>query len=180
MFFEAQWHFGVWSTLETQYPVDVLDRFRRTSNTSEHAESLWVTARYFHSQMQEELARCPQDNLAGLLPYITDFVEFYRKKIGKAREATFEVSNVGVFTQEQQSSEWSLNNMTFTQGALPAGPAFAVNCASVQGGPLTITITWQHSVVDEAIIDAVAQGFAELPILLDGRAPSTIDEIRLH
>ena len=154
------------SALETHYPVDVLDRFRRASNSSEEAENLWITARYFHSQMQEELARCPRDNLAGLLPYVTDFIDFYQKKIGKAREATFEISNVGVFTQEPQPSEWTLNNMTFTQGALPAGPAFAVNCATIQGGPLTVTITWQHSVVDEVIIDAVARSFADLPDLL--------------
>ena len=154
------------SALETHYPVDILDRFRGASNTSERTKSLWITARYFHAQLQEELTRCPRDNLAGLLPYVTDFIEFYRKKFGKAREATFEVSNVGVFTQEPQPNEWALKNMTFTQSALPVGPAFAVNCASVKGGPLTITITWQHSVIDEVIVDAVAQGFADLPDLL--------------
>ena len=154
------------SALETHYPIDILDRFRRASNTSERTESLWFTARYFNAQMQEEFAKCPRDNIAGLLPYVTDFVEFYRKKFGKAREATFEVSNVGVFAQESQAGEWTLSNMTFTQGALPAGPAFAVNCASVKGGPLTIAITWQHSVVDEVIIVAVAQGFADLPDLV--------------
>jgi hypothetical protein len=156
------------SSFETSYPADFLDSIRKASNATERVESLWNTAGYFHAQMQDELARCPRDNLVGLLPYVFDHVKYYQKKIGKAREATWELSNLGVFrtTQVSLPGSWRLENMTFTQGAQPVGPAFAVNCVSVQGGPLTIAITWQDSVVHEDIIDALAHDFTDLPRLL--------------
>ncbi|MCJ1416508.1 hypothetical protein MMC32_002846 [Xylographa parallela] len=156
------------SSFETSYPADFLDSIRKASNLAERVESLWEAAGYFHTRMQDEIARCPRDNLVGLLPYVSDHVKYYQKKIGKAREATFELSNLGVFKKNQESStgNWVLKNMTFTQGAQPVGPAFAVNCVSVQGGPLTIALTWQDSVVNEDIIDALAHGLEDLPCLL--------------
>ncbi|MCJ1248974.1 hypothetical protein MMC30_006195 [Trapelia coarctata] len=161
------------SSFETSYQANFLNRIRKASNAKERVESLWNTAGYFHAQMQDELARCPLDNLVGLLPYVFDHIKYYQKKIGKAREATWELSNLGVFrtTQESLPGSWRLENMTFTQGAQPVGPAFAVNCVSVQGGPLTIAITWQDSVVHEDIIDALAHDFADLPRLLQHARP---------
>ncbi|MCJ1380262.1 hypothetical protein MMC17_003365 [Xylographa soralifera] len=161
------------STFQTSYPADFLDRFRKASNAVERVENLWNTAGYFHAQMQDELARCPRDNLVGLLPYVSDHVKFYQKKIGKAREATWELSNLGVFKKTPKSllGNWILEEMTFTQGAQPVGPAFTVNCVSVQGGPLTIAITWQDSVVHEDIIDTLAHGFVDLPRLLKHECP---------
>ncbi|MCJ1387584.1 hypothetical protein MMC18_000427 [Xylographa bjoerkii] len=156
------------SSFATTYPAHILDRIRKASDPAKRVESLWNTAGYFHAQMQDELARCPHDNLVGLLPYVSDHVKYYQKKIGRAREATWELSNLGVFRQTQDSlpGRWRLEVMTFTQGAQPVGSAFAVNCVSVQGGPLTIAITWQDSVVHEDIIDALAHGFTDLPCLL--------------
>lgn len=154
------------SGFETSYEADLLNRIRKSSNDMERRESLWQTASYFHSQMQDELARCPRDNVVGLLPYVSDHINFYRKKIGRAREATWEVSNVGVVKTSQVPRSWKLEGMTFTQGAAPVGPAFAVNCASVKGGPLTLAISWQDSIIGEDIIDAVNKSFGELANLL--------------
>ncbi|KAL8651126.1 MAG: hypothetical protein Q9226_004845 [Calogaya cf. arnoldii] len=153
---------------ETIYPADILDRLRKVSNTIERRDSLWATASYFHTQLQSELAKCPKDNLVGLLPYVIDHVDFYKKKFGKAREATWELSNLGVFKPlpGTSSNTWKLNSMTFTQGAQPLGSALTVNGVSVQDKPLTLAITWQDRVIDERIIDAVAHGFADLSHLL--------------
>ena len=155
--------------LLTSYEGDLLRRVRNASTATGLVESLWDTALFFHSQLQAELAKCPRDNLVGLLPYVVDHVEFYRKKFGKGREATWEVSNLGVFktAPDPLPEKSTLESMTFTQGAQPLGAAFSVNCVSIQGGPLTIAFTWQDSVVDEDIIDALAQGFEDLPGLLE-------------
>ncbi|MCJ1397463.1 hypothetical protein MMC11_000656 [Xylographa trunciseda] len=161
------------SAFETNYSADFLDGIKKNSNPAERVKSFWKTAGYFHAQMQDELARCPRDNLVGLLPYVSDHVKYYQKKIGRAREATWELSNLGVFktTQGMEPGNWRLEDMTFTQGAQPVGSAFAVNCVSVQGGPLTIAITWQDSVVHEDVIDTLAHGFADLPRLLQHECP---------
>lgn len=157
---------------ETPYPVDILDNIRESSSAAERLESLWATAIYFHKQMHSELAKCPKDNLVGLLPYVIDSVAFYRKKFGKAREATFELSNLGVFkpTPGLPSKTWTLDSMTFTQGAQPLGTAFTVNCVSVQDKSITLAITWQDRIVNEDVIDAVARGFTELPDFLQQNA----------
>ncbi|KAL8820004.1 MAG: hypothetical protein Q9223_001675 [Gallowayella weberi] len=162
------------TAFETDYPAEMLDRIRETSNATEHINNLWTAAAYFYAQMQQELTKCPRDNLVGLLPYVLDYVKFYKKKIGRAREATFEVSNLGVFrtSPEPLPGNWTLEEMTFTQGAQPVGTAFTVNCVSVQGGPLTIAITWQDSVIDEEIVDAIVHEFADLPHLLQHEDPS--------
>ena len=157
------------TTIETTFTADNLNRIRKGSTPRERVALLWSTAAHFHAQMQDELARCPHDNVVGLLPYVSDHIEYYRKKIGKPREASFELSNLGVFSPSQDSllpGRWRLENMIFTQGAQPVGPAFSVNCASVAGGPLMLAITWQESVVDEAVVDAVGSGFANLLRLL--------------
>ncbi|MCJ1295505.1 hypothetical protein MMC34_007068 [Xylographa carneopallida] len=161
------------SSFETNYPADSLDSIRKASNITERVESLWSTATCFHAQMQDELARCPRDNPVGLLPYVSDHVKYYQKKFGKAREATWELSNLGVFKKIPDSlpGVWTLEGMTFTQGAQPVGPAFTVNCASVQDGPLTMAITWQDSVVHQEIIDALAHGFTDLPYFLETKGP---------
>ena len=156
------------SSLVTSYVDDFLDCFRKHSNVRERVENFWNAATYFHAQMQDELERCPRDNLVGLLPYVVDYVKYYQKKIGKPREVTWELSNLGVFKTypELLSESWKLENMTFTQGAQPVASAFSVNCASVQDGPLTIAITWQESIVHEGIIDALAHDFTTLPLLV--------------
>ena len=152
------------SAFQTSYPTDVLDRIRKASSATERVESLWSTARFFHARLQEELVKCPYDNILGLLPYVSDYISFYQKKIGKEREATFEVSNLGVFKANVDSlpKGWRLEGITFTQGAQPIGAAFNVNCACLLNGPLTIAITWQDMVVQEDIVDAVSATFKGL------------------
>ncbi|KAL9586656.1 MAG: hypothetical protein Q9203_003780 [Teloschistes exilis] len=152
------------SSFQTSYSADVLDRMRKASLASDRAESLWKGAKYFHTQMRNELDKCAQDNVLGLLPYISNHVAYYEKKFGKPRETTFELSNLGVMKigGDVFPDAWSLDSMTFTQGAQPAGPAISVNCISVDGGALTIAITWQDSIIHESIINALATEYRTL------------------
>ncbi|KAL8780062.1 MAG: hypothetical protein Q9213_006652 [Squamulea squamosa] len=170
------------TAFETSYPADILDRLRKASNATDRVRSLWDTARYSHTHMHNELAKCPRDNLVGLLPYVSSHVEFYKKKIGKVREATFEVSNLGLWRPPLASlpKAWELDSMIFTQGAQPVGTAFTVNCVSVQDGSLSLAITWQDSIIQEDIVDAVAHGFSDLPYLLQSKNLSKAVETRLH
>jgi len=154
------------STLQTTYATKLLDRIRNAPNSTEHVEGFWDTAQFFHAQMQDEIARCPKDNLVGLLPYLLNHVQYYQKKFGRARETSWELSNVGVFKTTALPKGWKLERMIFSQGAQPVGAAFSINSVSVSGGPLNITITWQDSVVEERVIDALAQAFTELPQFL--------------
>ncbi|KAL8736799.1 MAG: hypothetical protein Q9166_000165 [cf. Caloplaca sp. 2 TL-2023] len=156
------------SGFEMIYASDFLDRIRKASNITQRAESLWDAAGSFHTDLQRELTKCPSDNLVGLLPYVPDYVKYYTKKFGKAREATWELSNLGVVRTSQDAipGSWRLASMSFTQGAQPLGAAFTINCVSVEDRPLNIAVTWQDSVVQEDMIEAVARTFTGLPSLL--------------
>ena len=124
-------------------------------------DNLWDLAARFNGQMCAELERCPQDNPNGLLPYVTDHIEFYRKKFGRPREKSWEISNLGVLKEETPPG-WKLEGIAFTQGAGPLGPAFSVNCVTA-GEMLTMAITWQESAIDEKlIVDALCRSLADL------------------
>lgn len=163
------------SGLLTEYSAESLTRLRRrkasSSTEKEAVENLWEAASYHYRNLQDELTKCPHDNLIGLLPYVADHVDYYRKKFHKPRETTWEVSNLGVFNIDHNQDlpppqGWRLQSMTFTQGAQPLGSAFSVNCVTVKGGPLTIALTWQESIVDENLIDTLAHAFIDLPSFL--------------
>lgn len=135
----------------------------KSTYSSTPTENLWHTARLVKTSLRDELSRCPKDNLLGLLRYLSNSTDYYRSKFGQARDVTFELSNLGVFDAGDGKGEWEMESMTFTQGAAPLGPAFAVNAATVRGGILTLSITWQDGVVGEDVVDAVARGLQELP-----------------
>ncbi|KAI9717967.1 MAG: hypothetical protein M1828_007059 [Chrysothrix sp. TS-e1954] len=144
------------STSTMRYPRETIDG--RSAN-----ERLWSVATKFQDHMRDELAQCPSNNPVGLLPYVIDTIEYYRKKFGKPREATWELSNIGAFNHDG-SAEWTPEYMTFTQGAAPTGSAFGVNCVSIDG-LLSMTISHQESVIDKAIVDAVAYSLSDLHIV---------------
>ena len=133
------------SAFSTDYPAALLARIRAASSSPSIPQKahlidlLWEISRTHHAQTQTELAQCPRDNVVGLLPYISDYLDFYKKKIGREREASFEVSNLGVFDagvegggaswgnekmdEGDRAPQWKLENLLFTQGAAPVGPA---------------------------------------------------------
>ncbi|KAG7133429.1 alcohol acetyltransferase FCK4 like protein [Verticillium longisporum] len=49
------------------------------------------------------------------------------------------------------------NNAWANLCGMVAGPALGFNCASVQGGPLIISITWQDGIVEENLVKHVAR-----------------------
>ena len=171
------------TAFETSYDSTLLARFRSgtaSTDSTTHREALWATASFFQAQLSAELAKNGRDTLAGLLPYVSDSVAFYRKKFGRPRETTFEVSNVGAVqmgigrvgsmgssgARKLEALGWEVQSLTFSQGAQPVGAAFSVNVASVPGGPLRLAVSWQEGVIEENIIDEVVRDFEKLSQLV--------------
>jgi len=149
------------SGLETAYDGSILRNIRSLyaeGTDSSIMRALWEVAKLHEVGLKSELARCPNNNLVGLLPYVTDYHEFYRKKLGRKREHTFEVSNLGVVgPRGNPTGQWALERAIFAQGAAVVGAALALNCASVLGGSLNITITWQEHIVDEELVEKLVE-----------------------
>lgn len=166
------------SVCMTTYNHDLLQEIRHPSKDQfpDINSHIWTAAHHFHATLQTELSQCPRDNAVGLLSYISNYRNFYLKKLNKPRETTFEVSNLGVFNPSftssndnnsksqptkasihEDNSSWSMDNITFTQGPQVVGAAFALNCASLVGGRMNLVFSWQEGVMDEEAMDALAR-----------------------
>lgn len=151
------------SALETEYSSNLLEELRGLDldkRPFDAAVSLWALAEKESARLQSHLTNCRVNNLVGLLPYVSDHHEFYRKKLGKKRELTFELSNIGVIKPGATSSDsWRIEKAIFTQGAAVVGPALNVNVASVLEGPMSMTFSWQNKIVEESVVITTMETF---------------------
>jgi len=135
---------------------------------------IWTTARAFSRILQDKVAQLPRDDILALTSWVTDWHEFFTSKFGKERGETFEVSNIGSLsiraaghqTQNHIDGEngseagerWHIDRAIFSQGAMPVGPAFALNVAGVEGKGVWVTVSWQEGAVEPVgLLDEVVQ-----------------------
>ncbi|KAM0249724.1 hypothetical protein ACHAP5_002592 [Fusarium lateritium] len=119
-----------------------------------------------------------EDNAIGLLRYVSSIRSWTLGKIGKKRDSSYEFSNVGVFdgsvkTDAPANEQVEVTKLTFGQPSHVGGCPICFNVASVKGGDLVYTVTWQPGALglgDEAaeerivegICDNVQQGFEDM------------------
>jgi Alcohol acetyltransferase len=96
----------------------------------------------------------PANQQVGLLNFVDNYAGFFKGKLGKEREYSFEVSNVGVFDPRDQSVDdgnlngrVKLDRILFSQGSNVISPGLVFCVASAKGGELGIGLTWQEDVV---------------------------------
>jgi hypothetical protein len=151
------------SMMETTYSTDLLTSLRNTvisKDMSLDGHPLFLEAAKESARLRDHIANCVNDNPLGLLPYVSDHRDFYRKKLGKNRETTFEVSNVGTIQpQPQIPGSWRIERAMFSQGAAVVGQGFSLNVASVQNGPTTIVFSWQRGIIEDGILRATVSDF---------------------
>ncbi|CAF3648959.1 unnamed protein product [Fusarium graminearum] len=150
----------------------------RSKVTGPLTKQEWASA----SQATKEFASAAvklNDNPIGLLRYVSSIREWTLGKIGKKRDSSYEFSNVGVFDGDAGSNiigkdKVKVTKMTFAQPGQVGGCPISFNVASVKGGDLVFTITWQlgalglgggeameDKIVDE-ICDNLKQGFNDI------------------
>jgi hypothetical protein len=87
----------------------------------------------------------------GLLQYLKAFRPWTTGLIGKERDMSFEISNIGAFSptlpDEDGGSDLSIEKIVFSQPAKASGSLLDFNPVSVKGSPLTMTVTWQLGVL---------------------------------
>ncbi|KAM5345641.1 hypothetical protein ACJ41O_011502 [Fusarium nematophilum] len=125
------------------------------------AEEQHITqmARSIGSDMAAKVKQFPHDGMATQLSRIQDLMSHCRCQGGRARQHTYELSNLGSSSDvvPPDDSNLALEKLVFTQCGMGAGPAIGFNCVSTRGGPLTISITWQEGVVEESLIERVSR-----------------------
>jgi hypothetical protein len=155
-------------THSSAYNSDVVSAIRDASHSGQVTDQVWGIARDFRKSLATEMARMPKDNAAGLLPYAGNIHSFFRSKLGKPREETFQISNVGTFKNQVGEGQWRIERIFFTQCGM-VGSAFSLNAASVVGGPLSITFTWQGDIDNEFMGNLIADVQYGLKCIADGR-----------
>jgi len=135
----------------------------RTKHTI--SEDTWIAARHT-SNLLSEKASTLADQPIGLLRYLRNFRPYLLDKLGKARNESYEISNLGNVSTvpdvsvDEKASRWQIERMLFSQPANAIGCAINFNFVSTTAGGLTLTITWQKDVLglddEEASMTIVA------------------------
>jgi hypothetical protein len=100
------------------------------------------------------LAKCAgtlHNQPIGLLQYLHNFRSWTLGQIGKQRESSYEISNLVVFDPVLRSAEKpkvSIEKTFFSQPGAAVGPCLNFNLVTTKGGPLAMTATWQHGILD--------------------------------
>ena len=111
----------------------------------------------------------PADEMVGLLHMIPDFLNYYRAKDGKKREATWEISNIGPINIKSNDdlnksvdgsdnvNGWKHLSAMFTNGAMVAGACVSCSIVSVEGESLTLALTYPENVISEELVEGLSQ-----------------------
>lgn len=119
----------------------------------------------------DRVASSPSDHHVAWLRYVSDYFAFYTRKVGKRREASFEVSNLGLVDgvtdggQMEDGHKVRCTRMTFSQSVNVVGPLWVFSVATVKGGDMTVALTWQEGLLRDEEVDRV---MAELQSELTG------------
>ncbi|CAG9944971.1 unnamed protein product [Clonostachys rosea f. rosea IK726] len=85
-----------------------------------------------------------KDQAIALLRYAPNIRQWMASKVGKPRDCSTELSNLGLIDADAAAgSNVVIKKMVFTQPGHVAGPPFTVNTVTLKGGSLMVTMTWQ-------------------------------------
>jgi hypothetical protein len=133
----------------------VLDRSQETPDwVINPSSNFWEAARKTSAGLKAASSTLHNQPI-GLLQYLKGFRTWTAGQIGKERDTSFEISNLGAFSPASQKEQVAVPDITiekvvFSQPAKAEGSLLDFNAVSLKGGPLAVTITWQRGVLDLA------------------------------
>ncbi|EIW55329.1 uncharacterized protein TRAVEDRAFT_23041 [Trametes versicolor FP-101664 SS1] len=130
----------------------------------------WEHAQAFSATLAREAPQSPA--LIGVLRRIfgQDYEGFFRGQLGKKREHSLEISNLGRVpppfaaqpaTRQENATEWKIRETVFAQANGALGAALKVNVTGTPEGGLGLTITWGVGAVDGELAEEFVMGLAE-------------------
>ncbi|EEQ32965.1 Alcohol acetyltransferase [Microsporum canis] len=122
----------------------------------------WDDARRSKQNLDRILALRGKNCITSMLKYVGDYKnELFLPKLGKEREKSFEVSNIGVYKPASPSSTTDdaekgprIDRMVFTQSSNVFGSAISTSVITGPDGCLVLGFSWQKGVVDAALVAA--------------------------
>ncbi len=125
------------------------------SDIDKGKERVWELARRNSKRINHEIGKRDTDLGIGNLRYIPDFRQNLKTKMGKKREDSFAVTNLGVFDGRlmtdrdpgERDGRASIEKMIFSQSCHVNGSALQFCIISVMDGEMTIGVSWQEGIV---------------------------------
>jgi hypothetical protein len=131
-----------------------------TSNILENFS--WHEARAVKSTITSAVAKSGTDNPIALLRYVSDMPKYFLEKLGKQRNPTTEISNVGVWRGKQEPGQkWRVGRMVFSQCPNLVSGAFAVSAVTGGDGNAVLNFCWCEGAVEEGLMGKVIEGVRE-------------------
>ncbi|KAM0343384.1 hypothetical protein ACHAPU_008564 [Fusarium lateritium] len=118
-------------------------------------DHIWEHARKMKTDLIQKTSTLPVNDDIQALKSIDDWPSLLRKKDGQPRTRSWEVSNVG--TLAPGDGKRSISRALFTNGVMVASDPMSISVVSVKNGTLTLGISWGDGVVDDEIIENLAQ-----------------------
>lgn len=145
------------STQSHYFSAPTLARLREDARDDE----IWELAAELRGSMKQHLGKVPADDIMSMLAWVGDWQKFWLAKVGKPRQDTWEVSNIGSMPGGQDASEetirgWRIHRCIMSQGASVAGAGIALSVAGIIGGDICIALSWQEGIVETGTVDGLA------------------------
>lgn len=120
----------------------------------------WASARAVRAAISRELDKNGRDSVVGLLRHVPDMHKFFLGKVGRERESSFELSNLGVYKAdsgegEREGEGWKIRRMVFSQCPNVAGAAFATSVVTGGDGCAVLGFSWCEGVVEGEVVERV-------------------------
>jgi hypothetical protein len=143
-----------------RFAADAVRQIRKQGGTESAENLVWDLTSSLSDEIKQKVVTLPNDDAIGLMAWVSDWNERWLKMVGKNRESTWEVSNVGAIDFEKDGA-WMVDRVVFSQSGHVAGAAFSVSVAGVKGADLTITLSWQESIISDELADGLEEDLRE-------------------
>ena len=119
----------------------------------------------------DPVAMSPANQDTILLRFLKDYSGWFKKRIGKRREASFELSNIGTVGGGMENGGTArFTRIIFSQSASVTGPPYVFSVATANGGDMAVTLAWQDGILeDEAARDILVALEGEVHTLANGK-----------
>ncbi|KAL1897865.1 hypothetical protein Sste5346_003717 [Sporothrix stenoceras] len=137
------------------YETELVEDGRAVGETdADDDDKVWRAAVAVGTSLKARQANVTDDNPMGLMGYVSDWHDWWRKHEGKVRDSTWAVSNTGSISPtgsvDAGTAGWRLLRNFYAQSSIGKDSLIGVNIGGVRGGEVSVVVGWHHGVTEDA------------------------------